>query len=197
MFGTIRIILCSILLMICILLLKKKRKLKKKNVIIAIAVIVLLCTLSGIVPVENYFFTFSTPEKAFNYMYSEKPVLVIDGKETSLVVGREATDDYIYLVLPKCSKGWKLGRGIDTKLKEQILNEEMVIALYQYKETEDCYITILDISGKEADIFDSCNSTFVAFDGGGENMNATLYFSHVSNYDGNYWIKINDEKYVL
>ena len=195
MFGTIRIIFWSVIFGICIMLLKNKKRLSKKNVIIAVVIMVLLCTLSGMVPIENCFLTFSTPEKAFDYINSEKVALVVEGKETTLVIGEEGKADYVYLVLPKCSNGWKLGRGIDTKLKEQTMNEDIVISLYQYKESNDYYITILDMSGKNIEIIDSCDSSFVTFDNEEMDAGFTFYFYNVSHYDKNYWVKVNEEKF--
>lgn len=195
MYGAIRIIFWSVIFGIYILVMKKIKKIGKKNVIIAAVITVLLCTLSGILPIENYFFTFSTPEKAFNYINSEKVALVVEGKESTLVIGEDKKADYVYLVLPKCVNGWKLGRGIDTKLKGQTMNEDIVVSLYQYKESNDYYITILDMSGKNLEIIDSCDSSFVTFDNEEMDAEFAFYFSNVSQYDENYWIKVNDEKF--
>lgn len=133
-------------------------------------------------PVDAY----STPEKAFNYINSEKLALVVEGKETTLVIGEEEKLDYIYLILPKCSNGWKLGRGTDTKLKEQTMNEDIVLSLYQYKESDTYYITIVDMNGKNLEIIDSCDSSFVKFDNEEMDTEFTFYFSNVSQYDKNY-----------
>ena len=173
---------------------KKKKKISKNNVIIVAVIIVLLCTLSGMLPVENYFLTFSTPEKAFNYTNSEKVLLVVEGKDSTLVIGEDKKADYVYLLLPKCPNGWKLGRGIDKKLKEQTVKEEIVVSLYQYHESNDYYITILDMSGKKLEIMDSCGSSFVTLDNKEMDAEYTFYFSNVSQYDKNYWVKVNGEK---
>lgn len=195
MFGYIRIIFWSIIFGIYILVIKKKKMLSKKNVILASVIMVLFCTLSGMLPIENYFFTFSTPEKAFNYMHSEKVVLVIQGKESALVIGEKENADYIYLVIPKCLNGWKLGRGIDTNLEEQTVSEDIVISLYRYKESTDYYITILDMGNEKLKITDICNSSFVTFDNEEIDTEFGFYFANVSQYDKNYWIDVNGQKF--
>ncbi|MEE1086740.1 MAG: hypothetical protein U0L05_06195 [Schaedlerella sp.] len=156
---------------------------------------ILLGTLSTFFSVENYILTFSTPEKAFNYINSEEVKLVVEGQESTLVIAEEAKQDYVHLVIPKCSNGWKLGRGIDTNLKKQMMDKGIVLNLYQYRESGEYYITILDMSGEKFEIIDNCNSAFVTFDDIESNQGFKFYFAYIPLYDDNYWIKVNNHKY--
>jgi len=195
MFGTIRILFWIGILGIIILIMKKKNRLEKRNVSIAVIIAILLGTLSVFFPVENYFYTFSTPEKAFNYINSEEVKLVVDGQSSSLVIAEESKADYVHLVIPKCSNGWKLGRGIDTKLKDQIMDKGIVINLYQHKKSGDYYIMVLDSKRDKIEISDNQNSSFVKFTENEANSDYKLFFAHVSLFDEDYCIKINKHQY--
>lgn len=197
MYGAIRIIFFGTIFAICIFVLKSKKRLKKKNVIITAIIAILLCELSTMFPVESYFFTFSTPQKAFNYINREKVVLVVDGDESVWVIGEKAKAQYTSMVVPKCINGYKLGRGIDTKLKKQIIDNNIVICLYQYKDNGDYYISVLDTSDKTPGITDKCNSLFVSFSEENANLHAFSFFAHITQYDNDYWIKVNGKKYVF
>lgn len=194
MYGTVRVIFWCFIFGICAFLMKKHKILRKKNVIVAAVVIVVFCILSVMFPIENNFLTFSTPERAFNYINFEKVVLVVEGKESAFVIGEREKADYVYLVVPKCSNGWKLGRGIDIRLKEQTAIEDIVISLYQYNESNDYYINILDMGGENLEINDSCESSFVRLDNEEMNTDYVSYFANVSQYDKNYCINVNGLK---
>lgn len=94
--------------------------------------------VSSLFPIENLFVTFSTPEKSYNYVNFEKAKIVISGDTTDLVIGHENT----YLIIPKTDKGWKIGRGLDTKTVSVNYNDGIMVSLFKHKKTESCVVTM-------------------------------------------------------
>lgn len=88
-FIVIRIIVLSLVLF---LLLKKDKvnKSKTKKIVI-IAVSVALFVVSALIPFENVFITFSTPEASYKYHNQGTPVICVEGQDTDLIVGQKET----------------------------------------------------------------------------------------------------------
>jgi len=178
---------------------KSKTMHKRKQYIFSVLIAVFLVTILSFIPFENLFITFNSPEDAFKYVSSEKVKLVIQGKNSDFVIGEKDVAKFTYLIVPKNDNGWKVGRGLDTKLRMQKVHNGIVIYVYQYKNTGDYYVTISDTSGKKLQIKDSHDSQFLYL----ENMDNTIdktyvtYYAAVFQIDSQYWININDEKIAL
>lgn len=197
MFGILRILFWTIILGICLLIMKKMEQYKTKNVIIISIVITSLCTLSGLIPIENCFITFETASQAYNYTNYEKVKLVVDGKFSSLVIGEKSEGNYVYSIFPKYEHGYKLDKKMNKKIKDQIYDKSVTITLYEYKNKDiiEYYISILYTNGTIVKIIDSSNSNYIKLDNSFENY--SHYFANISNINEDYWVEINDKKYTF
>lgn len=197
MFGIIRILFWAIIFIIWIAMMKKAGKYKRNNVIIVSIVITLLCTISGFFPIENYFITFKTASQAYNYTNFEKVKLVIDGEFSSLVIGEKFEENYVYSIFPKYENGYKLDNKMYSEIKEQIFDKNIAITLFEYKnkDIKEHYISILYTGGKIDKINDSSNSVYIKLDNSYEDN--SHYFAYISNISEDYWIEINDIRYVF
>ena len=190
MYGLIRTAFGCIVFALCFFLMKKKNISKKMNIIISLAIALVVCTGSYFLPVENSVLTFPTAEKAFAHVNSEKAVLVAEGEKSALVVGEESENEHTLLIVPKSDEGWKIGRGIDTKLEKQLLDGDFVINLYKHRRCGDYYISILYTGSGELEISDSCNSAFYAPENTGD-RGSEFRLANISDYDDSYRININ------
>lgn len=199
MFGIVRMLFWCAIFLIYIFRTKKSKIRKRKNVIVVAAVILLFWIISGLFPIENYFITFSTPERAYNYMNFEKVKLIIEGNKSAFVIGKRDIAEYDYLIVPKKQNGWGLGRGIDSKLQIQKIIEGVDISLYQYKNSNEYYIIVSNIGDEKLNILDSCNSQFIMLneDKKDVQINYSFYCASISNYDENYWISVNGNQISL
>ncbi|MDE6020430.1 MAG: hypothetical protein K2H01_05465, partial [Ruminococcus sp.] len=144
LFVMIRLAFCSIAFIIGFLLIKKSRVIHKRRwSIIAFVVAVILTTISTLIPIENALITFSSPESAYNYNNFGNVKLIVDGEKTNFVIGAKGDAD-IYAIVPKSNGGWKIGMGLDTKKIIQTTSDGITIYVYQYKNTNDYFITVLD-----------------------------------------------------
>lgn len=190
MFGIVRILMGGFVFGACVLTLKYQKRFNKKNLCIAMFIVIVFSTLLYMIPLENLFFTFETPEKAFNYINFEEVAAIVDGKDSTMVIGEKGERDYVSLIIPKSLEGWKLGRGIDTKLKEQSVYNGMAINIYQYNKSDDYFIAVFNLKGGNLEIKDSCDSFFVSI-----GDDETVYFANIVQYEG-YWININGQQFT-
>lgn len=195
MYGLIRLVFGCIILCCLVLIIKKSKTMyKRKQYIFSVFMVVFLVTILSFVPFENLLITFNSPEAAFNFVNPEKVKLVIQGKNSDFVIGERDGANYTYLIVPKNDNGWKVGRGLDTKLKMRKVHNGIMIYVYQYKNTGDYYVTISDLSGEKLQIEDSHGSQFLC-----NTISKTYvtYYAAAFQIDSQYWIKINDEKVAL
>ena len=196
MFSIIRMIFWITVLGICIYILNKHGILsKKRNKLFLFILITLLWTGTMLVPIENFFISFSTPEKSYRYINREEIKLVVHGQESALIIGGDT--EYVYLVIPKGEKGWKIGRGIDLKFISNQYFDGVVVSIYQYKNTNEFYVEVMDIEGKECKVSDnqySCFEILETYVGGKKEYR---YYAYVRDLNENYILDVNDEKIIL
>lgn len=192
-FIVIRIIVLSLVLF---LLLKKDKvnKSKTKKIII-IAVSVASFVVSALIPFENVFITFSTPEASYKYHNQGTPVICVEGRDTDLVVGQKG-NSYIYNIAPKTTSGWKLGMGYELKNIYQSIDSanKNLINVFRYKNTNEFYIVVANIEGESLSVHDNLNSEFVLSEKTDKNGNANdcAYYTYINALDNNYVLSLND-----
>lgn len=148
-------------------------------------------TIFALLPVENAFLTFSSPQSAYQYNHTGDVKLVVSGEITDFVIGVQGDVDE-YTIVPKSDDGWKLGMGFDTKRIHQTVSDGVVIYVYQYKNTDDYYITILDTDGGPLEITDNRNSNFQCLECTNEALHITFYtyYGYIHDYDDSYALTV-------
>lgn len=189
-FIVIRIIVLSLVLF---LLLKKDKvnKSKTKKIVI-IAVSVALFVVSALIPFENVFITFSTPEASYKYHNQGTPIICVEGQDTDLIVGQKG-DSYIYNIAPKTASGWKLGMGYELKNIYQSIDSanKNLINVFRYKNTNEFYLVVTNIEGESLSVHDNLNSAFVLSEKTGS-ANDYVYYTYINALDNNYVLSLND-----
>ena len=120
--------------------------------------------------------------------------LIVDGEKTNFVVGVKG-DVNIYAIIPKSDNGWKLGMSFDTKRVIQKISDGVTIYMYQYKNTDDYYITVLDTNGGLSKISDNLGSEFQYLDKSNSTLNKTFYtyYAYINNFNDQYTLTVNDK----
>ena len=196
MFGIIRMLFWIVIFGICIVTLGKQGVLnKKRNKVFLFVIITMLWIGSMLLPIENLFISFSTPEKSYSYVNSEDVKLVVYGQDSALVIGEDT--EYVYLVIPKEENGWKIGRGIDLKFILNQYFDGIVISIYQYKNTKEFYIEVADTDGRECIVNDNQNSYFEILETSVDAENKYRYYAYVHDLNNNYILKVNNEEIIL
>lgn len=196
MYSLFRIIIFIILFVLCILLYKTKSRNINKNAIIIIGVInITLCTISFLIPIENLFLKFESPEKVFKYQYNSKLIDVIEGENSGMILYHK-DDTYSFTIIPKVENSWKLGTINDYK---EIANKNVdggIINVYKYNNHEDYYITIMfPITDKDNNnIYDNISSNFEKFskDINNTDRKTIIYYANIKNFSDEYIITVNN-----
>ena len=195
-FAAIRLIFIVIAFVICLWILTKSHIIhKRKWSLIVLAGAAILTTIFTMVPIENAFVTFPSPESAYkytNYGDSDNVKLVIPGKESAFVVGGKNQEN-VYQIIPQANNGWKLGLGLNTKRIAQIIDDGIIIYVYQYRGLSDYYITLLDTKGGQSEIADSCNSIFSSLSSTNPTLKETFYtyYAYINCYNEQYSLTVN------
>ena len=201
MYGIIRFVFGCIFLVCSITAIKKSNAVRKNTLYIVFAGLsVMLVVVSAFLPFENLFVTFRSPQAAYEYYTLGKShiQLVIEGDTCDLLIDRQNGTD-TYLIIPKTADGWKIGIGANTRRILQKVSNETIVYAYQYKKTNDYFITILDTNGGEATVLDECGTSFRPL----ENYNASLgitfvtYYAHRTNLNPQYSVTVNNSRIVL
>lgn len=193
MFVVLRWII-GIAILFGIFVITRKNKFSKQILILSVIILSLLIATSSFFPIENIFLTFSSPEKAYQYMgYNELKVL-IEGENSCFAIdskGKKA------LTIFKIENGYKINTESNTKIKTSY-KSQFIITVYKSTQTNECYIEIFNSDGGENTIFDSCNSQFIAKSEEFDNLNQTYYTYYAYITDKNdYWLSIDGQVHKI
>lgn len=200
MYILIRLVIGGMFLIASALIIHRFSFRRKKQVylIAAIATAALTVLLTQI-PLENSFYTFGSAGSAFAYYTGISDAkLIVDGENSSLVVGKKAKTDVV-LILPKTGEGWKLATGMKTVLKFQKIVDGAVIYLYQYRNTMNYYVLVVGTEGSSLDIIDANDSVFHSIEKTQIPLDsaAIAYYASIPKFDNQYWIQINGNTFIV
>lgn len=199
MYTVLRLIACAVILISCsaLILPKIKPSSKRKFRVITVAITVLLYLLISVVPFENLFVSFTSPESAYNYFKfgNSNTVLVADGEHCSFVLDRHKDYDS-YKFIPKTENGWKLPSFLNAKTVAKHLSERGQFYIYQFDDTDDYFIVVNNINREELKVSDRCDSEFypleIQFNDDGEKYYD--YYAFIKDYSADYYVTINGSK---
>ncbi len=196
MYGFVRLILGCVFLISAIIIIRRSTSTcTRRQYICAVICTIVLVTFASFFPVENVFFTFDSAESVYEYVnFSSSSVnVVVSGKNCDFVVGKNKNNVNKYLTVPKTSDGWKIGIGTDLKLVTQKIDIGIFIYIYQYKDTSDYFVTILDMTGNIEEITDSLNTDFISSTTDNNSTdNIVAYYANIQNIDNKYWLCLDD-----
>ena len=201
MYNVIRLIIGCIFLLCSIIVMKNFKAISKRVLYIASSGLsVLLIVVLMFLPFENLFLTFGSPKDAYEYSNSRQSniELIVEGDNCDLIIDRKNDSD-AYLIIPKTADGWKIGIGADTKRIAQKISDGIVIYVYQYKDTSDYFITILDTNGGESIVSDEYNTEFLSLERYNDLLEKKFvtYYAHIANLNSQYSVTVNGNKIVL
>lgn len=201
MFSVIRIVIGCVFLGCSILVIKRSKSIHKRLLYVVFAIIsVVMTSVSALLPIENLFITFKSPQAVYDYYTFGKSDLdlVVEGDSCDFLIDRKKDAD-TYLIIPKTTDGWKIGVGRDTRKILQKITDGITIYVFQYKKTNDYFITILDTNGEESTVSDEYHSAFYALEKHNDSSGKTFvtYYAHLTNLNPQYTVTVNGNEIVL
>ena len=186
MYNLIRFLIVIVLLVSVVILIRKSKN-KFKKAIILLAFIAFDVVLA-LVPIENSFILFSSPQQVAEYYTGEKAQGVVYGENTALVITTETSK----IVFPKTDNGWKIANSYNTDLKYfDTISEGTLIAVLNFDGTDEWYVEIYSVVDSELNITDTSNSEFELIIPASENVKSGTYFAYVNGLDEDYEISVN------
>lgn len=199
MYGLIRFFVAGIVFVICVvLIMRAKAAQRKRKYAFAIGACLILWVILGLIPFENTFLTFSTPEDAYRYVYAGDPVLIVSGTNTDLVIAKESSSVHNIEIIPKMDDGWKIGLGINMKIV-YYFSDGLSITIYQHKKSKDCYIEVATKNDGLIELRDSQNSQFFNLDVPEDEIYGfpTSFFAFIKEPGSDYCVYLNGAPYPL
>lgn len=197
MFSVVRIIIGCIFLVCSIIVINKKAVKKRALYVIFTGISIALISVLAFFPFENLFITFDSPEKAFEYYnfgrYDTK--IVVEGNDCDFVVGCKNDKD-TYSIIPKTADGWKIGIGSNIIEISKVFYDGIIVRVFQYRNTDDYFVSVFNPAGGESDISDKFNTRFYST----ARVNDTLdkkyvtYYAFVPDFDLQYSLNVNGEE---
>ena len=157
--GTYHIIRALLLFIVFSFIFIKANKFRTNNkkvinILLVIAFFVSV-SFSNILPVENLFITFKTPESVFEYILSGEILDVVHGNNSSMVIYSNG-NARSRITIPKTENGYKISNGFDEKRIFHKFDEDGDFKVYNIRGTSDYYISAIVVSTEnEINIFDS------------------------------------------
>lgn len=188
MYGLIRLLI-SILVFIGIMVCSNRIMILKRKYIAIISIVISLFVFLAlqILPFENLFVQFRSPEAAYKYYNDGDIKFIINGKTSAFVVASERNTDKYSIVL-KTKNGWKIGMNYRIQMPIAQFRDGYIIYIYNYKEEPDDYAVIIDMIGNGLEIWDTLGTKFVKE----SSKNANTYYGYICIND-DYKLYINGE----
>lgn len=201
MFSIIRLMIGCIFFGCSITVVKKSKVIYKRILyVVFTSISVALIAVLAFLPFENLFITFNSPKAAYEYFSFGKSniELVVEGNNCDFIIDHKRDSD-TYLIIPKTADGWKIGIGLNTKRIVQKLSNGITVYVYQYKNTNDYFITIFDTNGGESKVSDDYNTKFYSLEKKNDFLGKTFvtYYAHISDFNLQYSVVVNGNKIAL
>lgn len=194
MFSMIRLAFGGIAFLVIFALIRwKKTTHRRRWSVVAFVAVILIITITALVPIENMFITWHSLESAYSYNHTGNISIVVSGEKSDFVVGKEAEVD-AYTIIPKKADGWSLGMGTDINCIFQTTSDGIDISVYRYKKSDDYYIVVFNANGGTSDIMDNRDSVFQYSETVIEALDETFYtyYAYVRDFNDQYSITIDD-----
>lgn len=198
MFIISRLIIVGLCLGFSVLAISRSSILRKRLCyVIASGTALILMIVLSFLPFENLFFTFDSPAEAYKY-YNPRGSdveLVISGNECDFIVDAQKEANTVSII-PKTKKGWKISTGLDTRRKKHIISNDVVVTVYQYKNTNEYFITIFNTDGGSATICDDYNTKFYSLERNADWLSKTFitHYAYIPDMGSSYTVKVNGKE---
>ena len=194
MFGIVRIIAGILIGAILLAFLCRYKKVNRWMKVSIVVFVIAFITAAAFVPVENTFYCFESAEDVYKYYLSgeTRTDLVIEGEYADFVVGAR-NGIRTYLIAPKTENGWKLAMGKDTRKIARSFSEGISVDVYQYKDTDDYFIAVLDTNGGTSDISGDGSTVFYPLAETNDALDKTYvtYYAYIRGWNPQYRLTVN------
>lgn len=189
LFSIIRIVIFLIYL---IFVLKNNitKAISKKSIsIISVLFLVILFLL----PVENIFMNFKTPENVFNYTHIGQIEKIVYGNESCMVYYSKGKASYSYIFIKKNGEKYKIANTFNSKKVSKKIDENGVFEIYKVIGTNDYYF--LGTINPQAMVIEIYNDSDEKIESGIERIEETSFVCfYLENLSKEYYLLVDGKK---
>ena len=202
LYGILRIFFWGIVFLSTYFLLTVKLPIARKKmvVIITLAFCLILGSVSALIPVENLFFSFKSPDSVLQYYQTGKVDDILYGNDSCLIIYSKGSNLGGHLIVPKSAKGYKIPSLFSVNKVFHKLGRDGNFDVYNVLGTNDYYVVGTMISKDSAiDMVDSNNESVktIIIEMENTDTKTVLFYSFVENYTETYYMLINREKVFI
>ena len=165
MYTFVRIIFWGIIFVVaCLWIVKKSKIVKKKRVvIIAFVLCSFFASASSLIPIENLFLDFETPNGVFEYVRSGDVERVVVGSESTLLMyANEDRSTHGYIIIPRIQGRYVIPSLFSVRRIFRRHDSDGLFSVYNVHGTRDYFIIgqmtttnitdVIDSNGKDVEI---------------------------------------------
>lgn len=202
----IKIIVFMIISFLTIFIVNKTTKIKKQKIILFVVILSFLIIIISLIetPLINYFTNFKTPEKAFNFVYDEEIIDIVEGEESCMIVYKEDNNNFGQDYILKSEKEYKILNNFSLKKVANTIDEKGSFNIFNINGTNDYYIIGLISTYEESlNIISNDNkkiqyiviNELITADG--KKVKTVFLYGIINNFTDDYYLMINDKQVVF
>ena len=198
LYGLVRLVIWGCIFAGAYYWIVNKSKIIKKKIIVVISLVLCLIigTFSNLIPVENLFISFKTPESVLWYFQGGKVVDVVHGNESSMVISWNKRNSSINpFVVPRSTNGYKIPSVFSVRIIfcESVANG-LIDTIYSVLGSNDYYFIGSAFSDKEVSIIDSNGKDVQLISEWFFDSYSILFFGYIESLENDYYLLIDGEK---
>lgn len=201
LYRIVRILIFIILIVLALILIKRGKIARKRlNIVIIIVCYSILFSIDSVLPVENLFINFESPEDVFNYSCIGKIQDIVYGENSCMVVYSTGSSSYSYSFMSKSSTGYKISNFFSGKTVMHSLDKDGSFTVYNVLGTNDFYIFGSTFSkDKEINIVDKNDKKvkYIVEKPNGSDTKTIFLYTFVDDFTTEYYLLINENKILL
>ncbi|WP_337484384.1 hypothetical protein [Porcipelethomonas sp.] len=170
----------------------KNKTIKIKKRLLKFIPSIFLSLLIFIMPFENLFLKFDTPELAFNYSISNRNIIKIVPNKLSALVIYEENGHTTATLINKCDDKWKASFLPDDQIQLRLENNEIVLITKERKSNN--FYVMISLKSNIKTLSDNYDSYFELYS---SNQIWNSFVAYVENYENDYIINIDGKEYKI
>ena len=182
---------------------------KRRFGVLTLVLCAVLCSVTGLIPVENLIISFESPEDVLRY--SRTGIVgdieyIAHGNDSSILIYSTADTQSIrgHFIVPRSSSGYKIPTPFSVRRVMQSYGSSTSIRVFNFdifsvEGTDDYYIVGFFFTPNDTNIVDNNGNVIKQISTWNETLNEYIIyvFSYIENFGNEYYLLINGEKLTI
>lgn len=197
LYSLLRIMLFLSLFILFLFFIKKIKITNKKALIIfSLVICIVLCTISFLLPFENRFIKFKSPQDVFYYTSCGEILDTVYGDNSCMIYYSKGKNTYSYQFIEKTKNSYNILSHSQIKRVSKKLDSNTTFEIYNIKGTSDYYfLGIVDPKEQNIGVFDENNIRINTDVKRVENSSFIYFF--LNGYAEDYYLLVKGNKIYL